>query len=218
MERQVPVHQSSYDKMEKFRDRYLKSKISEPLTILDLGSMNVNGSYRPLFDKPPWQYRGLDIAQGDNVDIVLNNSYSWPEIQSESVDVLISGQAFEHIEYFWITMLEIARVLKPDGICCIIAPSGGPEHRYPVDCWRFYPDGFNAAARFARMKVLEVSTQWKPDEHYDNKSNTWRDTMLVCRKYKLSFLYAWRQRVWRSLLHQALIYRLPADSIGNRIK
>jgi len=62
--------------MEKFRDQYLMAKKSVPLTIMDLGSMNVNGTYRPFFDIAPWQYTGLDIEQGDNVDIVLKNSYS----------------------------------------------------------------------------------------------------------------------------------------------
>lgn len=65
------MHQSSLDKMEKFRDHYLKDKRSEPLIIMDLGSMNINGCYRPLFDIPDWRYRGLDIEPGDNVDIVL---------------------------------------------------------------------------------------------------------------------------------------------------
>jgi hypothetical protein len=31
------------------------------------------------------------------------------QVASDSADVVISGQAFEHIQYFWITMLEIAR-------------------------------------------------------------------------------------------------------------
>lgn len=202
------MHQSSYEKMEKFRDQYLGGRTGEPLKIMDLGSLDVNGSYKPLFDKASWQYTGLDVTPGDNVDIVLENSYSWPEIRTDSVDVLISGQAFEHIEYFWITMLEIARILKPGGLGCIIAPSGGPEHKYPVDCWRFYPDGVSAMARFARLKVLEASTQWEPDERYDNKSNTWRDTRLICQKYRLSGFYAMRQRIWRYILHRCLVYRI----------
>lgn len=196
--------------MKGFRDHYLASAKHLPLRIMDLGSLDVNGSYKPLFAAHPWQYKGLDISAGENVDIVLKNSYHWPEIRSGSVDVLISGQAFEHIAFFWITMLEIARVLKPGGLCCIIAPSAGPEHRYPVDCWRFYPDGFSALARFARLKRLEVSTQWEPDERYDKKSNTWRDTRLVCQKYRLSGFYALRQHIWRSILHRFLLYRLPS--------
>lgn len=194
--------------MKKFRDQYLGSRAAEPLKIMDLGSLDVNGSYNLLFDKAAWRYTGLDVTPGANVDIVLKNSYSWPEIKTNSVDVLVSGQAFEHIEFFWITMLEIARILKPGGLGCIIAPSGGPEHKYPVDCWRFYPDGLSAVARFARLKVLEAATQWAPDERYDNKSNTWRDTRLICQKYRLSGFYALRQRLWRRILHRCLIYRL----------
>ena len=139
------------------------------------------------------------------MDIVLKNPYKWTEIRSRSADVLISGQAFEHIEFFWITMLEIERVLKPGGLCCIIAPSGGFEHRYPVDCWRFYPDGFTALARFARLDVLEVSTQWQPDPRCTDDSNAWQDTMLVCKKATLSRLDALQRRISRFLLHRMLI-------------
>ena len=150
------MHKSSKEKMRAFRNKYLSAREGERLTVLDLGSMDVNGSYREIFDHPKWRYQGLDLAEGENVDIVLKNTYSWKEVKSDSVDVLVSGQAFEHMEFFWITMLEVARVLKPGGLCCIIAPSSGYEHRYPVDCWRFFPDGMDALARFARLKVLAI--------------------------------------------------------------
>jgi len=167
--------------------------------------MDVNGSYRYLFDSPRWIYKGLDLAPGENVHVVLKDPYRWPEIPSGSVDVLISGQAFEHIEYFWITILEIERVLKSGGLCCIVAPSGGFEHRYPVDCWRFFPDGFSALARFARLSVLEVSAQWTPNPEYeDDDSNLWRDAMLICVKEKLSWLRSVRRTSRRMLLHVIL--------------
>lgn len=177
------MHQSSLDKMRAFRNEYLKGRENERLTIVDLGSCDVNdsGSYKHLFDSENWNYIGVDVSPGKNVDIVLKNPYSWEEIQSNFVDVLISGQAFEHIEYFWITMLEISRVLKPDGICCIIAPSSGPEHRYPVDCWRFYPDGFRALALFAKLDVISVKTQWE-NLSYSDGSDDFHDSMLICRK------------------------------------
>jgi SAM-dependent methyltransferase len=175
------LHQSSLDKMTIFRDRYLPAKISEPLRILDLGSQDVNGSYRSLFSGLHWDYVGLDMAAGNNVDIVLQTPYVWNEIASKSADVVISGQAFEHIQYFWITMLEIARVLKVGGICCILAPSSGPEHRYPLDCWRFYPDGLASLAHFAQLEVVEAETQWQ-DLGYADGSDFWHDSILVCRK------------------------------------
>ncbi len=198
------MHQSSRDKIRSFRDRYLDHRIDEPLVILDLGSLDVNGSYREYFALSSWIYLGLDLVSGSNVDIVLQNPYTWKEVRSNYADVIISGQTFEHIEFFWITMLSIARVLKPEGLSCIIAPAGGFEHRYPVDCWRFYPDGLAALARFARLDVIEVSTQWEPDPRYTDGSNRWQDSMLVCRKPRRKRLNAFREAMRRGLLHMLL--------------
>ena len=197
------MHQSSFDKMCSFRDRYLAARKHEPLVILDLGSQDVNGSYRPLFDEGSWKYLGADMSSGANVDIVLADPYCWSEVKPGSVDVLISGQAFEHIEYFWITMQEISRVLKQAGLCCLIAPSGGPEHRYPVDCWRFYPDGFAAAARFGGIEVVEVFTDWAPGDTYTDESALWKDTMLVGRKPRQTWFARRKASVRRWMMCKA---------------
>jgi hypothetical protein len=79
-------------------------------------------------------------------------------------------------------MLEVARVLKPNGLCCIIAPSGGHEHRYPVDCWRFYADGFDALARYANLVPLKAVTQWENLPQYDIGTNEWHDSLLIAQK------------------------------------
>lgn len=212
------MHESSFEKMIAFRDKYLEGKENDPLLVLDLGSLDVNGSYRECFDVFSWTYCGIDTTPGKNVDIVLRNPYNWEQIKSNSADVLVSGQAFEHIEFFWITMLEIARVLKPGGICCIIAPSAGFEHKYPVDCWRFYPDGFAALARFARLEVLEVSTQWENDPRYADDSNMWHDTLLVCKKAPLSRFDGWQENIRRGLMHRILIWGITDDKATSRTK
>jgi SAM-dependent methyltransferase len=189
------MHPSSFDKMRAFAEKYMTAQRAEPLVILDLGSQDFNGSYRPLFAQPPWRYRGLDMAAGKNVDVVLRDPYRWREIKSAGADVIISGQTFEHTEFFWLTMREIARALKPGGLCCIIAPSAGDEHRYPVDCWRFYPDGLRAAARYAGLEILEASTQWENLPQYDNESNKWHDSLLVARRPKEKRRRNWRRRL-----------------------
>ncbi len=199
------MHQSSLEKMRYFRDKYLSSKKDASLNILDIGSLDINGSYRPYFEMFSWKYCGVDLSSGKNVDIVLKNAYHWKEIPGKSADVVISGQSFEHIEYFWITILEITRVLKPLGLCCIIAPSGGYEHRYPVDCWRFYPDGFKALAKFASLVVLEAHTEWKPDQKYDDTSHEWKDTLLVCQKPLLKKTDELKSDLRRLILHRVLI-------------
>lgn len=197
------MHESSFDKMRRFRDRYLGGRTGEFLSIFDLGSLDVNGSYTSLFNRPNWTYRGIDMAPGNNVDIVLANPNRWSEIRSNSADVVVSGQAFEHMAYFWVVMLEIARVLRPGGLCCIIAPSSGYEHRYPVDCYRFYRDGFAALAHYARLEVLENAVQKVADPRYKkDDSNIWKDACLICKKPLLSPWLSLRSIVRRFLLHR----------------
>jgi SAM-dependent methyltransferase len=183
--------------MADFVQKYLHPRRAEPLVILDLGSQDINGSYRSLFEHPPWRYLGLDMAPGKNVDIVLRHPYYWREIKAESADVIVSGQTFEHTEFFWLSMREMARALKVGGLLCLIAPSAGDEHRYPVDCWRVYPDGLRAAARYTGLETIEAWTQWEDLPQYDNESNKWHDSVLVARKEPQKVSRRWRRSLER---------------------
>jgi len=171
------MHTSSLENMKRLVATHLSSTSS--LDIIDIGSYDVNGSYKPIFDRPNWRYRGFDMSAGPNVDVVMTNPYRIP-MPARSVDLVVSGQAFEHVDYFWITFLEMVRVLRPNGMIFLIAPSRGPEHRYPVDCWRFYPDGYRALARFGGIKLLDVSTDWHTDGPEDSRA--WGDTVGVFAK------------------------------------
>lgn len=178
------MHQSSFDKVLDFRKRFLAGMEGRPLRVVDIGSKDVNGSYRGIFDVSAWKYTGVDLARGSNVDVVLAHPYRWSELPSGSADVLVSGQAFEHISQPWVAILEVARVLAPGGLCCIVAPSSGPEHRYPLDCWRIFPDGFIALAALAELEVLEAVTQWE-DAGYSDGSDVWHDSLLIARRPRL---------------------------------
>ena len=171
------MHVSSYEKMSAFVDVCLSSYRTAKLDILDFGSQVVDSqgqSYRPLFNAPGWQYKGLDIEAGHNVDIVVADAYNWAEVPSDSVDVVISGQALEHVEFFWASTFEIVRVLRPGGLAVLVAPSGGFEHRYPVDCWRFYRDGFVALNDYVGCELVDAFTDWG--------NLDWEDSILVLRK------------------------------------
>ena len=156
------MHFASADKMDAFRGAYLAPYQQSPLDILDVGGAVIgNGpsSYRALLARAPWRYVGADIAPGSNVDVVLADHYDWHPFADGSFDVVVSGQTFEHIEFIWLTIFEIARVLRPNGLACVIAPARGNVHRYPLDCWRFYPDGLPALARYAGLRVVEAHVQ-----------------------------------------------------------
>lgn len=177
------MHISSYQHVEDLVQRYLSSKSDQPLHIFDIGSYDVNGSYKDLFSNSQWQYTGIDMREGPNVDRVMRNPYKLP-IKTHQADVIVSGQAFEHIEFFWLSWLDMVRATKPGGYIFLIAPSRGPEHRFPVDCWRFYPDAYRALARLGHMQPEEVTTDWEPSEYPD--SAAWGDTVGVFKKPSLS--------------------------------
>lgn len=174
------MHTSTMIRMKWFVDHYVKK---ERAKILDVGSYDVNGSYKRLFDGMNIRYVGLDIEAGPNVDVVMESPYSWDNLEDNEFDYIISGQAFEHIEYPWLTIQEIYKKLKPGGVICIIAPSSAPEHKYPYDCYRYYADGFSALAKWAGFTVLDVSVSGIPSRDvspdWDYRDN---DVCLIAMK------------------------------------
>lgn len=142
------------------------------LKVLDVGGADVNGSYADIFSQDPFEYTAMDIDGGPGVNIVLQDPHSFP-LEDDSVDVLISGQTFEHVEFFWLLFEEMVRVLAPDGLLLLIAPSAGPIHRYPVDCYRFYPDAYRALAKYAQCEVADI---WRDDR------GPWNDLVGVFSK------------------------------------
>jgi SAM-dependent methyltransferase len=181
------MHVQSYSKMQSFFRVYGPSIPKGPggkARVLDVGSKTYDGhpNYKTIVDAAGCDYVGLDLEHGLNVDIVPQTPYVWPEIADASIQVAISGQTFEHNPFFWATMSEMARVLVPDGFLVIIAPGGGPVHRFPIDCYRFYPDAWSALCSLVGVELIE--TYWEPDsvEPQLEEWAQWRDTMLIARR------------------------------------
>lgn len=152
------MHPSSLENMRWCYRRYAAGRIQASdveLTVLDVGGANHNGSYADIFNGPKVRYLGMDLAAGPGVDVVMEDPYRFP-MPDASVDFVISGQMLEHCEFFWLAFSEMVRVLKPDGFLFLIAPSAGPIHRYPVDCYRYYPDAYRALAKFANCHLVDL--------------------------------------------------------------
>lgn len=123
--------------------------------VLDVGSLDINGTLRP-FVPSGMNYYGVDLSGGPNVSIILDDPYSFP-FGDGAFDLVVSTSCLEHDEFFWLTFVEMARVLKFGGHLYVNAPVGGVVHRHPVDCWRFYPDAGLALARWARRNGHELT-------------------------------------------------------------
>ena len=139
------MHQTTKINFSKFNETYLKY-FKNP-KVLELGSEDTNGSLKNLITSDV-SYIGTDLSSGNNVDVVLKDPYKF-SFDDNSFDIVIASSTFEHIDFFWLTFLEILRVLKPRGLFYLNAPSNGPFHRHPTDNWRFYPDSGKVLKKWA---------------------------------------------------------------------
>ena len=157
------MHKSSMLFMQRFVELYARPLLGAAgsLRVADVGSMDVNGSYKPLFAE--FEYVGMDLELGPNVDrIVFPDDFG-----DEQFDVVISGQVLEHVEDMHAWRDALLRIVKPGGLVCVIAPHVWPCHRHPVDCWRILPDGMRWL--FKSLKIIECEMGAT-------------DTVLVARK------------------------------------
>jgi SAM-dependent methyltransferase len=158
--------------------------------VVDIGAQDVNGSLKSVCP-PQAQYIGVDFVAAKGVDVVLTDPYHLP-FESNSLDVVVSSSCFEHSEMFWLLFLEIMRVLKPEGLFYFNSPANGEFHRYPVDCYRFYPDSGNALARWAQRNGLRTRSL---ESYVSNQAGGhWNDFVSVFLKDE-AFLGRHRGRI-----------------------
>jgi hypothetical protein len=163
---QLKMHESAKLHAKRFFHKYGKSGL-----VVDIGSQDVNGSLK---DVCPYEYLGVDFVPGKNVDVVLTDPYKFP-FEDNHADIVVSSSCFEHSEFFWLTFLEMVRVSKD--LIYVCAPSTGKVHRYPVDCWRFYPDAGQALANWANRSGYKVELI----ESFTD-TNKWGDWVAIFRK------------------------------------
>ncbi len=188
--------------------------------VLDFGSFINKGqvlNHRSLLDNYDCDITGVDIQAGSNVDIYMTKPYRIP-LPSNSQDVVLSGQVFEHIPFPWASIMEIARVLKPKGYLFMTVPSRG-HHHSTYDCWRYYPDSMRALAAHADLKLLAAYADFPPNREGSNKhdyaaidveNHYWGDTTGVFQKP------LWKSR--RSSLRRYVIREITiwnANRIGD---
>lgn len=185
------MHDSALKSFIEFRQTYLDSKQSKKIVITEIGSQAINSSIKNSLNEK-YDYTGVDITAGENVDIVLQDPYKFP-FSDESIDAVISISTFEHTEFFWLTYLEILRILKPDGLFFLNVPSNSKFHRHSSDNWRFYPDSSIALEKWG------IKNNYSPKvlEHYTNLENgrdIWNDYVSITIKDK-KFIDKYEKRI-----------------------
>jgi SAM-dependent methyltransferase len=186
------MHPSANAQMGLCIERYMKK--DRHYRVLDFGSgtsPNQTLTHRSLLADYDVDYVGTDIREGNNIDLVMEKPYRIP-VKRNSVDLVLSGQVFEHVPFFWASLLEIARVMKPGAHFFMTVPSRGHRHT-EYDCWRVYPDGMRAMAAWGRLNLIESFTDFPPTipgrgrkkhdyARIDSENYYWGDSVGVFRK------------------------------------
>ena len=169
------MHPEALKAMTGMVDRFAQGRTAvRPYQVLDVGSLDVNGTYRPLIEGRGWSYCGLDIRRGPNVDVVAADPYRYP-IAEGRYDLVMAGGTMEHVEAIWLWVPELVRVCRPGGMVGIVTHWSFVEHRWPdlgiLDYWRILPDGlralFEAAGSLERIQAEIVSA-------YDTAGSAWK--------------------------------------------
>ena len=145
------LHQASYQLMDRLITEYVPMRGA--VRVLDVGSRDVNGTYRPLIEGRGWSYTGLDIVAGPNVDVV-KAEYAWGV--AREYELVISGNCLEHVGNPFRWMGCVVAAVDHGGIVIVVTPSQIHEHREPVDCWRVMPDGMEVLMEHFGLTMLSV--------------------------------------------------------------
>lgn len=146
------MHQSVMDWVLAKKHQY---GLDGPLHILEVGSYNVNGSVRTLFDQT--NYIGVDIVAGPGVDEVLSSHHLYPRFLSSTFDLIVSTEMLEHDRRPWESLYQMHRALKERGLLLVTARGNGFGDHNPPDRFRFMEQGFHDIIEDAGFEVLEVT-------------------------------------------------------------
>lgn len=152
------MHKSIMD----FGIRVLSKELIENKIILNVGSLDVNGSWESLIKafKPKF-YIGTDIQKGKGVDLVIAAEKLYRIYPESLFDLIVSTETLEHIKLWKQAIINMKLLLKVGGTLIITTRSRGCNyHPYPDDYWRYEIDDMKTIFSEFDISVLEVDTEW----------------------------------------------------------
>ncbi len=137
--------------------------------VLEVGSRDVNGSPRSIFQVANNEYIGVDLEPGPGVDVVGR----WSEVSKRwwahnggraLFDLVICCETLEHTADPIRMVDELRYWLHRGGHLILTSPANGfPLHRFPRDYWRLMPDVYEDIL-LAGMDVIDHRTTSDPCE------------------------------------------------------
>lgn len=140
--------------------KYALGFLNNNSRILEVGPAGNPSAYKRLADNPNLIWHTIDFSESVFIEGANNaltyqitDPYRYP-VESDSYDVVLSGQVIEHIEDVWKWVIELKRIVKPGGYIITINPVSWPYHEAPIDCWRIFPMGIKNIAERSDLEIV----------------------------------------------------------------
>ncbi len=146
--------------------RIVANSLPKKIKVLEIGSLIVEGqehlSVRKYF--PEAEYIGVDMQQGNGVDIVadcVDYCYDCYESDSEVFDLILCLDMLEHAEDPYEVIESAKQCLKHNGVLLVTSVFNFKIHEYPNDYWRFTPECFKMLL-WSNSRVYKIGSELIP--------------------------------------------------------
>lgn len=133
-----------------------------PVTVLDLGGRDINGSVRPLFPSAT-MYTVLDIRPGDrpeDVDIIADAAEWNPD--DRRWDVVVACEVFEHTASWPAICRTAFKACRPGGLFVVTtAGPGRPAHSGIDGQFRLHPGEHYANVPASELERVLTEVGWR---------------------------------------------------------
>lgn len=165
-------------------DTYTQEKTKQAITdyslqgpVLDVGSGEFSGWFRPMFDEAGLAYSALDMQEGlPGVDIVAQMGFpgtDFPEELRGKYGTVLLLSVLEHASFPHALICDSAACLRPGGHMILAAPMLWPHHAYPQDMWRILSDGARFLIAHAGLELLTIEGQNGLTNYHLGSYNQW---------------------------------------------
>lgn len=149
------AHKEQADFIQRVKNQY--PEFFEGKKVLDVGSLDINGTARHFFDD--CDYTGIDVGEGPAVDIVCpGQDYDAPD---KHYDVVLSAECFEHNPYWLETFQNMFRMCKDGGLIFFTCATHGREEH-------------GTTRSMPHASPLTVNLQWDYYKNLDEENFTSR--------------------------------------------
>lgn len=121
-------------------------------TVIEIGSKDYGSTPSFRSHYPKSHYIGVDLEDGDGVDVVQDLEAGTGSLPLEYFDVGICCSVLEHVQRPWIFAENISKLIKQGGKLYIGVPWVHRYHCYPDDYWRMSPPA---------IKILFPDFEWQ---------------------------------------------------------